>query len=82
MSGVTIGIIGTGAIARTHAGILQKNNDVKLGSVYDVINDSGERFAADFGMRALPGAEDVIEDSDAVYVTVPCGNNTQSIKSG
>jgi len=71
MSTVTIGIIGTGTIAGTHAGILQQNNAVKLGSVYDVKKASGERFAADFGMRALSSAEDVIADSDAVYVTVP-----------
>ena len=71
MCSVKIGIIGTGAIARTHAGILQQNNAVKLGSVYDVQNDSGERFAADFGMQALSSIEEVISDSDAVYVTVP-----------
>ena len=71
MNDITIGIIGTGAIARTHAGILQRNDAVKLGSVYDVRKDSGERFAADFGMQTLSSAEDVIADSDAVYVTVP-----------
>ena len=71
MGSVTIGIIGTGEIARTHAGILRENDAVKLGSVYEVQKDRGEKFATDFGMQLLPRAEDVINDSDAVYVTVP-----------
>ena len=71
MSDIRIGIIGTGAIAGTHVEILRQNDAVKLGSVYDIQNDRAERFAAEFGMQALSGAEDVIADSDAVYVTVP-----------
>ena len=71
MSEIKIGIIGTGVIAGTHVGILQQNEAVTLSSVYDVQEDRGERFAADFGMKALSSAEDVIDDSDAVYITVP-----------
>ncbi len=71
MSEIKIGIIGTGVIAGTHVGILQQNEAVTLGSVYDVQKDRGERFAAEFGVQALSTDEDVIADSDAVYVTVP-----------
>ena len=71
MSKIKIGIIGTGVIAGTHVGILQQNEELTLSSVYDVQEDRGERFAADFGMKALSSAEDVIDDSDAVYITVP-----------
>ena len=71
MSNIRIGIIGTGTIAGTHAGILKQNNAVKLGSVYDIQKERGERFAVKFGMQAFSGVEDVIADSDAVYVTAP-----------
>ena len=71
MGDIRIGIIGTGVIAGTHAGILQQNNDVILGSVFDIQKERAEKFATEFGMQALSGVEDVIADSDAVYITVP-----------
>lgn len=71
MSTIRIGIIGTGMIAKTHAGILQNNSELVLGSVYDFRKDSSETFAADFGMQVLSSDKKVIENSDAVYVTVP-----------
>jgi myo-inositol 2-dehydrogenase/D-chiro-inositol 1-dehydrogenase len=72
MKKIRIGIIGAGEIATTHAAILQQQEEVILGSFYDV--ERGERtrqFAARFGMEPLDDAAAVIADSDAVYVTAP-----------
>ena len=71
MSKKRIGIIGTGNIARTHAGNLKSISDVILGSVFDVQTDRSQTFANDYGMTVRDTVEEVFSDSDAVYITVP-----------
>lgn len=71
MSKKRIGIIGTGNIARTHAGNLKSISEVILGSVFDVQTNRSQTFANDYDMTARNTIEEVFSDSDAVYITVP-----------
>ena len=71
MTNLKIGIIGAGDIGTTHGNILQKDINVTLGSVYDMDQERSEEFASRFGMEILSSVEEVIADSDAVYITVP-----------
>lgn len=71
MKKVKIGIVGTGNIARTHAGNLKSIPDVSLGSVFDIQTNNSQTFAQDFGMTVRNSIEEVFSDSDAVYITVP-----------
>jgi myo-inositol 2-dehydrogenase / D-chiro-inositol 1-dehydrogenase len=68
---IKIGIIGTGFIAGVHAGILARDERVKVSSVHDVIADRAQQLARahDAAVATTPG--EVIERSDAVYITTP-----------
>ena len=68
---IKIGIIGTGFIAGIHAGILARDERVKVSSVHDVIADRAQQLARahDAAVASTPG--EVIERSDAVYITTP-----------
>ncbi len=71
MNKIKIGIIGTGNIAKTHAGNLKSIPEVSLGPVFDIQTNRSQAFAQDFGMTVRNSIEEVFSDSDAVYITVP-----------
>ena len=77
MSGkIKIGIIGAGYIAGVHAGVLALDERVQLAAVNDVIPEKAIRLAGCHNAIAVAGPLEVLEKSDAVYITTP---NTQHV---
>jgi myo-inositol 2-dehydrogenase/D-chiro-inositol 1-dehydrogenase len=76
MSKIKIGIIGAGYIAGVHAGILARDERVELVAVNDISRECAERLSATTGATVCVEAQDVIDRSDAVYITTP---NTQHV---
>ena len=68
---IKIGIIGSGFIAGVHAAILARDERVKVSSVHDVIADSAQSLARAHVATVAASDEEVIERSDAVFVTTP-----------
>src|SRR5687768_14050301 len=68
---IKIGIIGSGFIAGVHAAILARDERVKVSSVHDVIADRAQSLARAHDASVAASAEEVIERSDAVFITTP-----------
>ncbi|HET7112623.1 MAG TPA: Gfo/Idh/MocA family oxidoreductase [Pyrinomonadaceae bacterium] len=68
---IRIGIIGTGFIAGVHAGILARDERVRVSSVYDVVPDRGQQLARAHDATVAATSDEVIERSDAVFITTP-----------
>ncbi|HEV2834637.1 MAG TPA: Gfo/Idh/MocA family oxidoreductase [Pyrinomonadaceae bacterium] len=71
-----IGIIGAGYIGNVHAGIVTRDERVQLTAVYDLDREHAERLARTVDARALSNPTEVIEQSDAIFITTP---NTQHV---
>jgi len=71
MAVAKFGIVGTGAIARTHAATLRDEEGAELGPVYDPDRAGAEAFATDFSTQAADSVDSVITESDAVFITAP-----------
>ena len=76
MKTIKIGIIGAGYIAGVHAGVLAGDERVQLTAVYDVLPAAAEKLARAHNATAVASPLEVLERSDAVYVTTP---NTQHV---
>ena len=76
MKTIKIGIIGAGYIAGVHAGVLAGDERVQLTAVYDVVPAAAEKLARAHNATAVASPLEVLERSDAVYVTTP---NTQHV---
>ena len=76
MRKLKIGIIGTGYIAGVHAGVLARDERVQLAAVYDVVPACAERLAGAHNAAAVATPLEVLERSDAVFITTP---NTQHV---
>jgi myo-inositol 2-dehydrogenase/D-chiro-inositol 1-dehydrogenase len=77
MDRVKIGIIGAGYIGGVHAGVLARDERVSVASVYDVVDERAQRLARSSGAAVARSAEELIERSDAVYVTTPNTKHTE-----
>lgn len=67
-----IGFVGTGGVATRHAHVLSSFDDVALIAATDVDPSRAAAFAAEFGMVAADGVDDLLaHDLHAVYVCVP-----------
>lgn len=76
MTHLNIGIIGAGYIAGVHASVLARDERVQLKAVYDVVPACAERLAGTHNATAVATPLEVLERSDAVYITTP---NTQHV---
>jgi myo-inositol 2-dehydrogenase/D-chiro-inositol 1-dehydrogenase len=74
MTTLNIGIIGAGYIGGVHAAVLARDERVRVAAVHDIKPENAERLARATGATVFQQAEQVIEASDAVYITTP---NTQ-----
>ena len=68
---IKIGIIGSGFIAGVHAGILARDGRVKISLIHDVVADRAQQFARAHEAAVAATADEVIERSDAVFITTP-----------
>lgn len=65
-----VGFLGTGWIARFHAGMLRSSGEeFDPGPVHDLDPARAEAFAADFGYEVVDAEDGVLDGCDAVYVT-------------
>jgi len=69
--GIKIGIIGSGFIAGVHAGILARDDRVKITSIHDVIAERAAQLARAHDATVASTSDEVIERSDAVFITTP-----------
>ena len=76
MNKIKIGIIGAGYIAGVHAGVLAHDERVQITAVHDVVPNAAEKLARAHNAIAVASPLEVLERSDAVYVTTP---NTQHV---
>src|SRR5688572_13191740 len=68
---IRIGIIGAGYIAGVHAGILARDERVQITSIHDVVPDRAEQLARAHDAAVAATPDQVIERSDAVFITTP-----------
>lgn len=68
---IKVGIIGAGYIGGVHASVLARDERVRVGMVYDAKEECARRLAGVTGAEVARSAREVIESSDAVYVTTP-----------
>ena len=71
MKAARIGFLGTGAIARTHASILQGRGDARVVQVYDRDPARAGAFAAEFDATVASSVRAAIRECDALFVTAP-----------
>ena len=76
MTKVNVGIIGTGYIGGVHAGILARDERVRLAAVHDVNRECAAKFAQTYDAASTSDPRESIGRCDAVYITTP---NTQHV---
>ncbi|HEY8410213.1 MAG TPA: Gfo/Idh/MocA family oxidoreductase, partial [Pyrinomonadaceae bacterium] len=76
MTKTTVGIIGTGYIGGVHAGILARDERVRIAAVHDVDQVRATTLARAHEAHVAATPTEVIERCDAVYITTP---NTQHV---
>lgn len=76
MDKLRVGIIGAGYIGGVHAAILARDERVKITAVHDVVGERAGQLARSLAATVARAAEEVIEASDAVYITTPNTKHT------
>lgn len=71
MKKINIGIVGAGYIAEVHADVLARDDRVRLSAVQDVVPECAERLARAHGATPVDTILELLEKSDAVYITTP-----------
>jgi len=63
-----IGIVGAGAIARTHADRLKKMPGIELAGYYDIFPEAAQRSVEQFGGQVYPSLDALLDDVDYVDI--------------
>lgn len=71
MSGVRIGFVGAGFIANVHAALLARDGRATVHAVRDPNEQAAAEFAAKHGARVHATVDDLLGDTDAVYICSP-----------
>jgi myo-inositol 2-dehydrogenase/D-chiro-inositol 1-dehydrogenase len=82
MERIKVGIIGAGYIGGVHAGILGRDERVRIAAVSDPLADRAESLARAIGAEIAHTAENLIEAVDAVYITTPNTKHTALALAG
>jgi predicted dehydrogenase len=82
MEKLKIGIIGAGYIGGVHAGILNRDERVRVVAIHDVDRQAGERLAAVCNAESSPSAEAVLETADAIFIATPNTKHTELALGG
>jgi myo-inositol 2-dehydrogenase / D-chiro-inositol 1-dehydrogenase len=77
MDKINIGIIGAGYIGGVHAQLLMRDERVRLVAVHDAVDEKAQALSRSTGAVVAPSAEELIEKSDAVYITTPNTKHTE-----
>jgi myo-inositol 2-dehydrogenase/D-chiro-inositol 1-dehydrogenase len=77
MDKIRIGIIGAGYIGGVHAGVLGRDDRVRVAAVHDVAVERAQLLARSNGATVSQSAEELIEASNAVYITTPNTRHTE-----
>jgi myo-inositol 2-dehydrogenase/D-chiro-inositol 1-dehydrogenase len=77
MDKIKIGIIGAGYIGGVHAQVLVRDERVRLAAVYDAVDERAQVLSRSTGAVVAQSAEELIEKSDAVYITTPNTKHTE-----
>jgi myo-inositol 2-dehydrogenase / D-chiro-inositol 1-dehydrogenase len=77
MNKLRVGIIGAGFIGGIHASLLARDERVTLASVFDIVQERAESLARATGASVAESADEVIEKTDAVYITTPNTRHTE-----
>lgn len=71
MNKIRVGIIGAGYIATVHGDILASDERVELIAIHDIIPENAARLASNYNAQCFQSATELIDQSDAVYITTP-----------
>ena len=74
---VRIAVVGVGHLGRHHARVAARLPGARCTGVYDHHVGRGQEVAAEFGLRALPDAEAVAAEADAVIIATPTVSHTE-----
>ena len=80
MDKLRIGIIGAGYIGNVHARVLAGDRRVQLAAIHDLVDERAEQLALLSGARRTRSVEELIEASDAVFITTPNTRHTEIAK--
>jgi len=78
---IGMALLGCGRIGRLHAGNLRQTPDVKLVSVFDVMNPASAALSAEIDVPAATSIDDVLDDPavDAVLIATSTDTHTDLI---
>jgi myo-inositol 2-dehydrogenase / D-chiro-inositol 1-dehydrogenase len=68
---IKVGIIGSGFIAGVHAGILARDERVRVTAIHDIVPDRAQQLARAHDAAVASTPDEVMERSDAVFITTP-----------